>query len=180
MELADIDYRIQKPILRDKLLDCLADSAQFKPNDTLVNVEVPAGQAPVNDTARVLLAEDNPVNQEVARGMLASFGFDVVVAINGQEAVERVADEPFDIILMDCQMPVVDGFDATREIRQWEITCGVPRRPIIAVTANALPEDRERCIEAGMDDFLSKPYTIDKLRDLVKHYLNEFLDNGEM
>ena len=109
---------------------------------------------------KVLLAEDNPVNVEVASAMLESLGLDVSRACNGQEALHTLQSGDFDLVLMDCQMPVMDGFAATTEIRRHEQQHGRARSlPIIAITANALQGDRESCLAAGMDDYLSKPFT---------------------
>ncbi len=106
-------------------------------------------------SGRVLVAEDNPVNQRVARGILERLGYDVSVAVNGAEAVEAVRAHRFDVVLMDCQMPVLDGFEATRQIRA--MGGAHAAMPIIAVTANAMAEDRQRCLEAGMSDYVPKP-----------------------
>jgi CheY-like chemotaxis protein len=110
------------------------------------------------DGVRVLLAEDNVVNQAVAVAMLKSFGCRVDVAKNGLEAVSAVEREPFDLVLIDCHMPETDGFAATRAIREAEQARGTERLPIIALTANAMEGDRDRCLAAGMDDYISKPF----------------------
>jgi CheY-like chemotaxis protein len=107
---------------------------------------------------RVLLAEDNMINQMIAQGMLQKIGLDVTVVVNGQDAVDKVKNEHFDLIYMDCQMPVMDGYEATIAIRSREVAQGLPRVPIIAMTANAMPQDRTRCLAAGMDDHLPKPF----------------------
>jgi len=120
---------------------------------------------------RVLLAEDNLVNQRVAVAVLKKLGVAPALAENGLEACAAAEREPFDLILMDCQMPEMDGFEATRRIRERE--GGARRTPILAMTANAMPGDRERCLEAGMDDYLAKPIAI---RDL-KHALQRWLPN---
>jgi CheY-like chemotaxis protein len=118
---------------------------------------------------RVLLVEDNAVNQAVAMGMLDALGCHVTVAADGREAIDRLAVEQFDAILMDCQMPVMDGFEATRAIRSRE---GFGARlPIVALTANAVVGDRERCLAAGMDAYLSKPFRLEQLADVLGHYL---------
>jgi len=123
--------------------------------------------------ARVLLAEDNAVNQEVALAMLKGFGCDVEVANNGREAVAAVYRARFDLILMDCQMPEMDGFEATRILRKLEAAraATAPRIPIIALTANAMGGDRERCLAAGMDDYLAKPFKLDRVWDLLTNWI---------
>jgi CheY-like chemotaxis protein len=103
----------------------------------------------------VLLVEDNPTNQFVARRMLEKAGCRVEVVVNGAEAVARLAEQAFAIVFMDCQMPVMDGYEATRRIRQ--MSGPVAAVPIIAMTANAMAGDRERCLESGMSDYVSKP-----------------------
>ena len=121
----------------------------------------PTVETPERDfTGRhVLVVEDNGVNQAVARGMLGGLGALVTVANNGIEALEVTARQDFDVILMDCQMPEMDGYEATRAIRRREHDACSARRLIIAMTANAMQGDREICLEAGMDDFLTKPVT---------------------
>jgi len=120
---------------------------------------------------RVLVAEDNVVNQEVAVGMLSAMGVEVVVAKNGNEVMEHYSPNSFDAVLMDCQMPVMDGFQAAREIRRLE--AGSTQKPvhIIAVTANALAGDREKCAAAGMNDYLSKPFTGEQLYNILSNCL---------
>jgi PAS domain S-box-containing protein len=115
---------------------------------------------------RALVVEDNAVNQEMARAMLDMLGFHVVTASNGQEGVQAVAADPdLDLIFMDCQMPVMDGLTAARLIRE---TQGQSRRvPIVALTGNAMPGDREACVAAGMDDYLAKPFSLSALRAMV-------------
>ncbi|WP_334133570.1 PAS domain S-box protein [Tepidimonas sp.] len=116
----------------------------------------------------VLLAEDNPVNQRVAMAMLGKLGHRVLVAGSGREAVQRWRDQVVDVVLMDCQMPEMDGFAATAEIRRLEAELGRDRVPIIAMTANALEGDRQTCLAAGMDDYLSKPVTRERLEAVLR------------
>ena len=120
----------------------------------------------------VLLVEDNLTNQLVARTFLEDLGLKVSVADNGRVAVERVLNEPFDLVLMDCQMPEMDGFEATAQIRARQRE-GLIRDPlpIVALTANAIAGDRERCLAAGMDDYLSKPFTLEQLAGTLKCWL---------
>lgn len=120
----------------------------------------------------VLLAEDNPVNREVALGMLGSMECRVEIVENGRQAAEATAKQRYDLILMDCQMPEIDGFSATAAIRAQEASSGTVRRtPIIALTANAMEGDREKCLAAGMDDYLSKPFSQEQLRSVVQRWI---------
>ena len=130
-------------------------------------------------SARILLAEDNDINREVAQEMLDALDCSVVTAETGRVAVDRWLEQEFDIVLLDCQMPVMDGFGATKEIRRLEVESGRARTPIIAVTANAMREDRQRCLAAGMDDFLSKPYSMDDLLALIKLWMGRRI-SGEI
>ena len=105
----------------------------------------------------VLLVEDHPVNQQVARRLLERLGLKVETAGHGAEALDRIKQNRYDLVLMDCQMPVLDGYSATRRLREQEQRDTIPRLPVIAMTAHAMAGDRERCLEAGMDDYLTKP-----------------------
>ena len=118
-----------------------------------------------------MLGEDNAVNQQVAIGMLEAMGVKVTVANNGKEVAGQFAAGSFDAVLMDCQMPVMDGFQSTNAIRHLEAESKDKPVPIIAVTANALAGDREECIAAGMNDYLSKPYTMERLYKVLSKYL---------
>jgi CheY-like chemotaxis protein len=113
---------------------------------------------------RVLLAEDNHVNQTVARRMLEKLGCKVEVVASGRSALEVLATAHFDVVLMDCQMPELDGYEATRRIRAGEVSGANTQIPIIALTAFAMPGDRLKCINAGMSDYLSKPVRIEDLQ----------------
>jgi two-component system, sensor histidine kinase len=120
---------------------------------------------------RILLVEDNAVNREVAVGMLESLGCAAISVENGRLATEAADTAAYDAVLMDCQMPVMDGLTATAQIRRREQQSGAARVPIIALTANAMEGDRERCLAAGMDDFLSKPFTQQQLATLLRRWL---------
>ncbi|MFO1318493.1 MAG: PAS domain-containing protein [Burkholderiales bacterium] len=133
--------------------------------------QAPSPAAPDRLAGDILLVEDNPVNQAVAARTLAALGCTVTVAENGVEALEQWRQRSFDLVLMDCQMPQMDGYDATREIRRRE--AGTLRRtPIVALTANALEGDREKCLRAGMDDFVTKPFTRTQLYEALLPWLS--------
>jgi two-component system sensor histidine kinase/response regulator len=134
-----------------------------------VIAEVRGAAATIAGAGRVLVAEDNKVNADFARLVLKKAGFEVQVAVDGVEAVEAARSKTFDLILMDMQMPRMDGLDATRAIRT--LPTRARRVPIVALTANALPEDERRCREAGMDDYLAKPITPAKLRAVAARWI---------
>jgi two-component system sensor histidine kinase/response regulator len=128
---------------------------------------LPVAAAPTISTRclSVLVAEDNPVNQRVATALLERLGHRVTLATNGAEAVAKWREQKFDLVLMDVQMPELDGFEATRSIRDYERNGA--RTPIIAMTAHAMTGDRERCLEAGMDDYVSKPVRRESLLSAI-------------
>jgi CheY-like chemotaxis protein len=117
----------------------------------------------------VLVVDDNASNRLIATRMLERLGFETVTAENGNEAVQAVAEKQFDAVLMDCLMPELDGFGATRAIRANEN--GVHRTPIIALTASAFDSDRRRCLDAGMDDFLAKPIRLEALANCLSRWV---------
>ncbi|MEO7103606.1 MAG: response regulator [Gemmatimonadaceae bacterium] len=127
--------------------------------------------------ARVLVAEDNPVNQRVASHMLNKLGYRCDIASNGKEAVDMLAQLPYDLVLMDCQMPEMDGYMATRTIREREISGG-RHTPIIAMTANAMREDRARCLDAGMDGFIPKPIALEELETAMECWIPDDVKPG--
>lgn len=129
-------------------------------------------------TGRVLLVEDNAVNQIVAKAILESFKLTPDIVANGQQAVDNVKKESYDLVLMDCQMPVLDGFEATLQIRQWEQENKLPTIPIIALTANVHDKDKKRCLDVGMSQYLSKPIIKEELYNTLSQYLN-FRDSNE-
>ena len=156
---------LTKPVRQSNLYDAIVDS--------LIGGRVaPAGvvhaPASVEHPERILLAEDNEVNRQVFLHQLERLGYTAQWVGNGEEAVRRVSSERFDIVFMDCQMPVMDGFQATREIRKVESRNG-HRTRIIAMTANALSGDREACLSAGMDDYLSKPAALADIARALNH-----------
>ncbi|MHC6226482.1 ATP-binding protein [Pseudomonas sp. X10] len=131
-------------------------------------IQDPLAQPHTAQGRRILLVEDNPVNQTVIEAMLRNLGFEVSIAVDGTQAVEQVSREGFAAALMDCQLPQVDGYEATRRIRQLPLGAHLP---IIALTANALQGDRERCLKAGMNDYLSKPFKHADLKRTLERWL---------
>jgi two-component system sensor histidine kinase/response regulator len=171
---AGVAYQLIKPLRAGDLFECLGTRPRV-PAPAPADAQAAPGsprQASGARQRKVLLAEDNPVNVEVASAMLASLGLDVQLASNGEEAARAARAGEFDIVLMDCQMPVMDGFAATAEIRRHEHQSGRRRTlPIIAITANALQGDREACLAAGMDDYLSKPFTQQELTAVIGRWI---------
>jgi two-component system, sensor histidine kinase and response regulator len=148
----------------------LAAELPVAPTATLV-LPAPVA-APASDRRRILIVEDNPINQLVMRRLLEKQGYTWALAGNGHEGLTALAREAFDLVLMDCQMPEMDGYEATREIRRLE--AGSTRHlPIIAVTAGALESDRAACLAAGMDDYLSKPVQANLLAAAITRWLPE-------
>ena len=128
----------------------------------------PASLPAVRARVKVLLVEDNRVNQKVAEALLRKVGRHVVAVENGQDALQHIHQEPYDLVLMDCQMPVMDGFEAAKQIRAMPAPlCNIP---IIALTAHAMSDDRQKCLEGGMDDYLSKPISRSALITLVQKH----------
>jgi CheY-like chemotaxis protein/HPt (histidine-containing phosphotransfer) domain-containing protein len=122
-------------------------------------------------SGHVLLVEDNAVNRQVAQRLLSLSGITFDIAENGKEAVDALDHGAFDAVLMDCQMPIMDGYTATRVRRQKEAGAGIARIPIIAMTANAMAGDREKCLNAGMDDYMSKPLNRARLEQTLRKWL---------
>ena len=137
------------------------------------------------EALHILLAEDNIVNQKMAVRMLEKRGHRTVVASNGREAIEKLKEELFDLVLMDIQMPEMDGLTATREIRKWKMENRnsedskgghqdqVSNIPIIAITAHAMKGDREKCLEAGMDDYVTKPIKAEELFEVMEQVVSQ-------
>lgn len=171
---AGIDRHITKPARQSALFDTIAEVIG---PDAIVRHRLPEARTVNAESARdaprgrILLAEDNPVNLLVTTEMLSELSFDVEAVENGKLAAERAISESYDLVLMDCQMPGMDGFEATAAIRERESRHSAPRLPIIALTANAMTGDRERCLAAGMDDYLSKPFSAGSLQETVERWI---------
>ena len=170
-----VEYCLTKPVRALELRHCIEAIGGF---GTLVptSAAMPALPAPADTAAagqaplRMLLVEDNAINQEIALAMLEDSGYEATPADNGRRALALWQQQPFDVILMDCQMPEMDGFEATRRLRRMETEQGRGRTPVIALTANAILGDRELCLDAGMDDYLAKPYTRAALLDVLARW----------
>jgi CheY-like chemotaxis protein len=187
------DRVLSKPAKPDQLIAALAQITQ---NASMVPATTPSGAnaahapagapppppaTPTHATTvppglRVLLADDNGVNQMVAKHMLKRCGAEVLCVANGLEALQALRDAEFDLVLMDCQMPEMDGYEATRRLRQSADSTRNRDIPVIALTANALATDRDQCIAAGMTDFLSKP--VDRAR--LEQALLRAITGGEL
>ncbi len=177
------DYYLRKPVRKLRLLSSIIDALTGirqnlaegkKSQDSSLNLEpIPLSKL------KILLAEDSPINQKVAINQLANLGYQVDVAGNGKEALEMIAQIPYDIILMDCQMPVLDGYETSQCIRILEADRDKTTKIIIiALTANVMKEDRDRCLAAGMDDYLSKPIRKEDLGNKLVFW-NEILAKRE-
>jgi CheY-like chemotaxis protein len=167
LKAAGVDAYLVKPVKQSRLFDCLvtvlgraaAEHVFSKPEKGAAS-SGPAPELTGARHARILLAEDNIVNQKVALAQLKGLGFTADSVANGHEVLTALKQVPYDIIFMDCQMPEMDGYEASRMIRLAEKTSPVPWRapvPIVAMTAHAMTGDREKCLAVGMDDYLSKP-----------------------
>jgi CheY-like chemotaxis protein len=165
-----VDTYMIKPVKPAELLSVI--SKRLGTPSSEATGAVPAGPplAAVRHLS-ILVAEDNAVNQRLTVAMLEKIGHSAIVAVNGEEAVAKWNQGGVDLILMDVQMPTVDGFDATRRIRRQEIALG-RHTPIIAMTAHAMRGDRERCIESGMDDYVSKPVSRSALEQAITRCVN--------
>jgi signal transduction histidine kinase/DNA-binding response OmpR family regulator len=182
---------LQKPIRHDQLQNCLRKALALTSEpparqairpDLSAGERAPAAHAPWRPS--LLIVEDNEINQKLAVRMAEKLGCRAAIAHNGREAIEALAKADYDAILMDCQMPVLDGLETTRMIREREAALGAgetqktldespPRRiPIIAVTANAMKGDREQCLAAGMDDYLAKPIQLETLRSVLERWVS--------
>jgi two-component system sensor histidine kinase/response regulator len=168
-----IDAYLTKPVRRADLLEAVA-SVLAPAGRRRAVVERPAAARPARGGARLLVAEDNPVNQLVIQGMLAKRGYMADVVANGREALEMLDRERHAAVLMDVQMPELDGYETTRRIRAQED--GAARLPIIALTAGALEGDREAALESGMDDYLAKPLRPDALDAVLERWLGAELE----
>ncbi len=175
---------LTKPIKQSELFDAMIGAM----NPTLPGVLNPNGnplpQLPAQSLlageegskGRILVAEDNAVNQLLALTLIRKFGYSAHAVANGQEALQAVATGDYDLVLMDCQMPEMDGFEATAAIRKLELTENRPRLPVVALTANAMKEDELNCYSAGMDDYVSKPIKRERLAEVIEKWIGKMRD----
>ncbi|MGQ0555655.1 MAG: response regulator [Nitrospiraceae bacterium] len=181
---AGLDAYLTRPIRRALMFECLGavlgitpgPPGSVDPQPASIITQHTVAEAMMQSRPLVLVVEDNPVNQKVAASMIEKLGYRVNVAANGREAVESLARIPYALVFMDCQMPEMDGFEATRVIRNQEASLQQvggkpPHLPIIALTANAMQEDKDRCQAVGMDDFVSKPVTSKSLATVLNRWL---------
>ena len=183
---------LRKPIKQSQLFDCLVNviAAKGDGNFEDVDSQLPSAESPGTLPAKsrldpentlilperlpahplVLLVEDNPISQRATRVQLEELGYRVHIVNTGEEALDATLRLQYHLILMDCAMPIVDGYQATSKIRKQEAILG-RRTPIIAITAHALPGDREKCLAAGMDDYLSKPVSKEDLQQIIVRWL---------
>ncbi|RJP32820.1 MAG: response regulator [Candidatus Omnitrophota bacterium] len=164
---------LEKPVKQSLLYRCLVERVQS--SDRMKSHQPETTKFVVTYSAQILIAEDNPVNQEVTIGMLEILGCSVTPAANGLEVIEAMTRIPFDLIFMDCQMPKMDGYETTRLIREnekrFQPKQASKRIPIIAITGYSVKGDREKCLAVGMDDYLSKPFSLDQLRTIMERWL---------
>jgi len=168
---AGVDACLVKPVKRARLFECLTGLSKGKGAPAVPGRAAPEFRGPIVVAAqplRILLAEDNLINQRVAVAQLKKLGYMPDVANNGVEALEMSAEKPYDVILMDCQMPEMDGYEATEQIRLREKAEGRKPVHIIAMTANAMSGDREKCLAAQMNDYLSKPVRVTELKKALE------------
>ena len=172
---AGIEACLTKPVTPSRLFDCLATFLSGTP------LPLETAQPPLPGTEslhpgpkpRVLLAEDNAINRKVTLAILTKLGYTADAVDNGQDCIERLSQQDYRLVLMDCQMPELDGYSASRRIRDPASAVRNHRIPIIALTAHAMRGDRERCLAAGMDDYLTKPLDIEALRSVLQRWLPE-------
>jgi CheY-like chemotaxis protein len=180
LDIGFISYLV-KPIKPDRLLDTIMNivGSQSKINNSqiAINEELPAITNKNTSKLKLLLAEDNLVNQKVFLKQLQNLGYQADAVANGQEVLELLDKIPYDLIFMDCQMPILDGLAATKEIRRRPLSSFAKHQQpvVIAITANAMKEDQKICSDAGMDDYLSKPVAKDKLAAMLELWSQKIL-----
>jgi len=161
-----INICLHKPIKKSMLLDSIMSSSDESTITTEAAKEKYTSLRPIDKSSQILVAEDNQINQKVISRMLTFLGYPHSIANDGKAAIDALTQASYDLILMDCQMPIMDGFEATEQIRSSEHA----NIKIIAMTANAMEGDREHCLSVGMDDYISKPVKKDILKDMLEKW----------
>jgi|GEM_PF-1362880 len=157
--------------LYNQIVHCIEEPSASPFDNRITEPATPDATQVMEGESRILLVEDTPLNQRVAEGMLSTLGYKADLVCNGQQAVDQVCGADYQLVLMDVEMPIKDGLQATREIRDYEQQHGLAATPIVALTAHALKGDREKCLKAGMSDYLTKPLTMDSLRNCLQRWL---------
>lgn len=179
MHECGFDAYLTKPIRQSELYSALIQLAGVKSDHPALVTRYTAKEHQPRFQANILVVDDNETNQVVAKGMLGKFGIEAMIANHGQEALEILADKPYDLVFMDCQMPVMDGYTATARIRDSQDQAINNDIPIIAMTANAMEGDKEKCLAADMDDFIAKPVDPVKLRKMLEKWLSHLLHQNQ-
>jgi CheY-like chemotaxis protein len=171
---AGIKRILAKPVagytLKTTLADELSQRGKAEAPPSIAPVELPM-QLPSD--FRILVAEDNSISTKVIRGMLGKLNLHPDTASNGEEALKAMKAQRYDLVLMDCEMPVLDGFSATQQLRAWEVGNQRVRTPVVALTAHILSEHKDRARQAGMDGHMAKPIELSQLRELIEHWAQE-------
>jgi signal transduction histidine kinase/CheY-like chemotaxis protein len=165
---------LAKPVAGYTLKTTLADELNQRNNGQAVSQQLPTGPTlpvKVPSDFRILVAEDNSISTKVIRGMLGKLNLQPDTASNGEEALVAMKAQRYDLVLMDCEMPILDGFSATQQLRAWEVGNQRTRTPVVALTAHILAEHKERARQAGMDGHMAKPVELSQLRDLIEHWV---------
>jgi len=172
---------LTKPLRQSELFDCimgLTTNLQQMVKDAIPRLDGFSCALPRSFSKQILVVEDNEINQEVLSMQLKAIGFEPILAENGAKAIELLKERRFGLILMDCQMPVLNGFETTKKIRLIETSYGY-RTPIVAMTANSMEGDREACLDSGMDDYLGKPVTANKLKEIIEQWFLVALETDD-
>ncbi|APC16082.1 hybrid sensor histidine kinase/response regulator [Pseudomonas frederiksbergensis] len=171
---AGIKRILAKPVAGYTLKTTLADELSQRSKGLAISQQLPTG-APavvkVPSDFRILVAEDNSISTKVIRGMLGKLNLQPDTASNGEEALKAMKAQRYDLVLMDCEMPILDGFSATQQLRAWEVGNQRTRTPVVALTAHILAEHKERARQAGMDGHMAKPVELSQLRELIEHWV---------
>ncbi|HPF32429.1 MAG TPA: response regulator [Candidatus Sabulitectum sp.] len=167
---------LTKPVKQSHLFDCLVNLCGDELTEEHAAGSAGSKKPLTEEDLRLLVAEDNEINELVALRILERLGYRADTVHDGEEAIERLSRERYDIVLMDCQMPVMDGYEATRLIRSGEAATLNPDIVIVAMTANALEGDREKCLSTGMDDYLAKPVTQERVAEILTAWTAKLLE----